>query len=205
VAQVGSLFAADAWFRITYIAGEVKEPKRNIPLALLYGAGLVIVGALSLGLLTGNLPTLPGGPGSSGDGGPSRTATPSNVVIVDPRADVPGTIAYVKAGNIWLQHGNRAEQLTSGGTDAMASFSPDGAWVYFVRSTSEAGRWRINGAARRFRLATPTLMRVHADGSGEPEALLTGRITSGSYTWSTSRQPAPRPTGRCWSPTGPTQ
>jgi len=159
-------------------------------------AGLVIVGVFSLGLLTGNLPTLPIGPGSSGDGGPTRTATPSNVVIVDPRADVPGTIAYVKAGNVWLQSGNKATQLTTGGHDSMAAFSPDGAWVYFVRTTPEAGRWRINGAARRFRLSTPTLMRVRPDGEGEPEALLTGRITSGTFTWSYFiRQPAVSPDG----------
>ena len=158
--------------------------------------GLVIIGALSLGLLSGNLPTLPGGPGSSGNGGPSRTATPSNVVIVDPRADVPGTIAYVKAGNIWLQRGNRAEQLTTGGHDAMATFSPDGTWVYFIRTAPEAGRWRINGAARRFRLSTPTLMRVRPDGESDPEALLSGRITSGSYTWSYFlRQPVVSPDG----------
>ncbi len=42
VAQVGSLFSADAWFSVTYIAGEVKQPKRNIPLSLMCGTGLVI-------------------------------------------------------------------------------------------------------------------------------------------------------------------
>ncbi|MEW5991218.1 MAG: hypothetical protein AB1736_07740 [Chloroflexota bacterium] len=162
----------------------------------LSAAGLVIVALLSVGLLTGNLPDLPGGPGASGDDGPTRTATPSNVVIVDPRADVPGTIAYVKAGNVWLQRGNRAEQLTSGGRDSMATFSPDGEWVYFIRTTPETGSWRINGAARRFRLATPTLMRVPPDGRSEPEALLTGRITPGSFTWSYFlRQPAVSPDG----------
>ena len=159
-------------------------------------AGLLIVGKLSLGLLSGNLPALPGGPGSSGGGGPGRTATPSDVVIVDPRADVPGTLVYVKAGNVWLQRGNRAGQLTTGGRDSMATFSPDGVWVYFVRTTPESGRWQINGQARRFRLATPTLMRVRADGESEPEALLTGRITSGELSWSSfMRQPAISPDG----------
>jgi APA family basic amino acid/polyamine antiporter len=43
VAQVGSLFSADAWNNITFTAGEVKEPKRNIPLSLALGVGLVIV------------------------------------------------------------------------------------------------------------------------------------------------------------------
>jgi APA family basic amino acid/polyamine antiporter len=42
VAQVGSLFSADAWNNITFTAGEVKNPQRNIPLSLALGAGLVI-------------------------------------------------------------------------------------------------------------------------------------------------------------------
>ena len=78
----------------------------------------------------------------------------------------------------------------------MATFSPDGAWVYFIRTTPESGRWRVSGLARRFRLATPTLMRIRADGESEPEALLTGRITSRDLTWSYFlRQPAISPDG----------
>ena len=42
VAQVGSLFAADAWNNITFTAGEVKEPRRNVPLSLALGTMLVI-------------------------------------------------------------------------------------------------------------------------------------------------------------------
>src|SRR6266581_5356127 len=41
VAQVGSLFSADAWNNITFTAGEVKEPRRNIPLSLAGGTALV--------------------------------------------------------------------------------------------------------------------------------------------------------------------
>jgi APA family basic amino acid/polyamine antiporter len=41
VAQVGSLFSSDAWNNITFTAGEVKEPRRNIPLSLFYGTLLV--------------------------------------------------------------------------------------------------------------------------------------------------------------------
>jgi basic amino acid/polyamine antiporter, APA family len=43
VAQVGSLFASDAWNNITFTAGEVKNPRRNLPLALAIGTGLVTV------------------------------------------------------------------------------------------------------------------------------------------------------------------
>src|SRR6266508_1463934 len=42
VAQVGSLFSADAWNNITFTAGEVREPRRNVPLSLALGTGLVI-------------------------------------------------------------------------------------------------------------------------------------------------------------------
>jgi len=41
VVQTGSLFSADAWNGITFIAAEVKEPQRTIPLSLLIGTGLV--------------------------------------------------------------------------------------------------------------------------------------------------------------------
>ncbi len=42
VAQVGSLFAADAWNNVTFTAGEVKNPRRNLPLSLAVGTGVVI-------------------------------------------------------------------------------------------------------------------------------------------------------------------
>src|SRR5213080_4228530 len=42
VAQTNSLFSADAWNNITFTAGEVKDPRRNIPLSLAFGTFLVI-------------------------------------------------------------------------------------------------------------------------------------------------------------------
>ena len=41
VVQTGSMFSADAWNSITFIAGEVKAPERTIPLSLLIGTTLV--------------------------------------------------------------------------------------------------------------------------------------------------------------------
>lgn len=40
-AMVGSLFSSDAWNNITYTAGEVKDPQRNIPLSLFFGTLIV--------------------------------------------------------------------------------------------------------------------------------------------------------------------
>src|SRR5881409_2296466 len=42
VAQTNSLFSADAWNNITFTAGEVINPRRNIPLSLAFGTFLVI-------------------------------------------------------------------------------------------------------------------------------------------------------------------
>lgn len=42
VSQTGSLFSSDAWNNITFTAGEVKEPRRNVPLSLALGTSTVI-------------------------------------------------------------------------------------------------------------------------------------------------------------------
>ncbi|MDP3556339.1 MAG: amino acid permease [Bacteroidota bacterium] len=43
VALIGALFSSDAWNNVTFIAGEVKEPQKNIPLGLLIGVLIVTV------------------------------------------------------------------------------------------------------------------------------------------------------------------
>ena len=42
VAQTGSLFSADAWNNVTFTAGEVRNPSRNLPLSLILGTGIVL-------------------------------------------------------------------------------------------------------------------------------------------------------------------
>ncbi len=42
VVQTGSLFSADAWNNVTFTAGEVRNPQRNLPLSLVLGTGLVL-------------------------------------------------------------------------------------------------------------------------------------------------------------------
>jgi APA family basic amino acid/polyamine antiporter len=39
--MVGALFSSSAWTNVTYVASEVKKPKRNLPLALALGTGIV--------------------------------------------------------------------------------------------------------------------------------------------------------------------
>jgi Tol biopolymer transport system component len=175
---------------------------RRLPFDLapaISGLGLVVVALVSFALLGGSLPSVAGpGGGDGGPGGPIRTPTPSNVVVVpdDPRAAIPGTLLYVKDGNIWSQSGTKAHQLTDGGNASMPAWSPDGTWIYFVDTASKKGRWLSGGITRTYNLTIPSLVRVHADGTGEPEVLLTGTVSRGSNLWSYFiRQPSISPDG----------
>src|SRR5947209_4783792 len=42
-AMVGALFSSDAWNQVTYVAAEVKNPRRTLPWGLFLGTGLVVV------------------------------------------------------------------------------------------------------------------------------------------------------------------
>lgn len=57
VVQVGSLFSSDAWNNVTFTAGEITNPKRNLPLSLALGTGVVL--ALYIGCNLVYLSVLP--------------------------------------------------------------------------------------------------------------------------------------------------
>jgi Tol biopolymer transport system component len=157
-------------------------------------AGLALVGAVTLSLLGGSVPFVGGSKGGIGGGGAGRTAAPSNVVLV-PEVSFPGSIVYAKAGNIWVQHGREVHQLTTGGTDSMPSWSPDGASVYFIRTRDALGLWPAQGVERHYQETVPSIMRVAAAG-GEPERILDGAISSNGRSWfSWIRQPVLSPDG----------
>jgi APA family basic amino acid/polyamine antiporter len=49
--MVGSIFSSDAWNNVTFIAGEIKNPKRNIGLSLFLGTLIVTVIYISANLM----------------------------------------------------------------------------------------------------------------------------------------------------------
>jgi len=49
--MVGSIFSSDAWNNVTFIAGEIKNPKRNIGLALFMGTLIVTIIYVSANLM----------------------------------------------------------------------------------------------------------------------------------------------------------
>jgi Tol biopolymer transport system component len=166
--------------------------------------GLVIVALVTLSLLNGDIPfvgTSTGGggsnTGSNGGGAITATPAPSNVIIVPPEVvTFPGTIVYVKAGNIWVQTGKEAKQLTTGGNDSMPSWAPDGTSIYFIRTVDGTGHWPASGVLRDYAMTIPNVMRIKADGSGDPVRILNGRVSINGRTWHAwIRQPVLSPDG----------
>ncbi len=104
VAQVGSLFAADAWNNVTFTAGEVKNPRRNLPLSLAIGTGTVILLYLACNLVYLKVLPLRGidsshsasvlsAPGASQSKGSIEAIQASEAGIQHAQADRVGTAA----------------------------------------------------------------------------------------------------------------
>ena len=121
VAQTNSLFSADAWNNITFIAGEVKEPRRNIPLSLAFGTLLVI------GLyLLANVAYLATLPFASIQNAPSdRVASETANVIF------PGTGATIMAVAIMISTFGCNNGLILAGARAYYAMARDG--LFFRR------------------------------------------------------------------------
>ena len=179
----------------------------GVPLAAVLSIiGLLAIGVVTFALGSGDIPFSVAGnnnPGSSDDPTVQKTPTPPDEVVVPtaPPVDVvkpiPGTLVYVKDGNIWLQTDRTPQQLTKGGRDAMPTFSPDGKLVYFVRTRPANGRWTINGALRDYKLDVPSLMYIPVTG-GSAKRVMDGVVDGpGNLKWSGFiRNPAVSPSGR---------
>ncbi|WP_276134957.1 APC family permease [Polluticoccus soli] len=58
IAMVGALFSSDAWNNVTFIAGEIKKPERNIGLSLFIGTFVVTALYVSMNLMYLNVLTI---------------------------------------------------------------------------------------------------------------------------------------------------
>ncbi len=158
--------------------------------------GLLLVGWLSFAFLTGDVRVPGTGNNSTGPAG-IATPAPSNVVIVDPLANVPGSIVYVKGGNVWIQSGRQVRQLTTSGVASMASWAPDGKSVFYVDTLPTRGLSPFGSTGRWYVMSVPDVMRIAADGSGQPQRVTTGRVRRGRYAWFYwIRNPTLSPNGR---------
>ena len=162
--------------------------------------GLLVIGVITLNLFNYELPFTGGNGGNGGNGtpgGPAITPAPSNIIVVPEEATFLGSIVYAKAGNIWVQTDQGATQLTDGGGASMPSFSADGAWITYVQTIAEKGKWPVRGRPSWYDIELNELRRIRADGSGQPQRLLSGQVRRGSLRWSAwIRQPVLSPDGK---------
>jgi Tol biopolymer transport system component len=162
--------------------------------------GLVLIAVVTINLFNYELPFTGGDPGNGNNGavgGPAITPAPSNVVIIPEEATFLGKIVYAKAGNVWVQTNDGATQLTNGGGASMPSFSADGNWVTYIQTSETRGKWPLRGRPTWYDIDLNDLMRVRADGTGEPQRLLSGQVRNGSLRWSAwMRQPVLSPDGK---------
>ncbi len=160
--------------------------------------GLIVVALITINLLQGGVPFVGGSSGNgNGNGGPIQTAAPSNVVVVPDVVSFKGSIVYAKEGNIWVQEGKDARQLTTGGSDTMPSWAPDGSAIYFIRTVDGMGRWPSAGVDRDYILSIPNIMRVTPDGGDRPVQILNGKVNKAGRTWHAwTREPVLSPDGK---------
>src|SRR5438034_939257 len=130
VAQTNSLFSADAWNNITFTAGEVINPRRNVPLSLAFGTFLVI--GLYLLANVAYLATLPfiAIQNAPSDRVASETA---NVIF-------PGAGATIMAVAIMITTFGCNNGLILAGARAYYAMARDG---LFFRSVGELNKFRV--------------------------------------------------------------
>jgi len=130
VAQTNSLFSADAWNNITFTAGEVVNPRRNVPLSLALGTFLVI------GLyLLANVAYLATLPFNALQNAPSdRVASETANVIF------PGAGATIMAIAIMISTFGCNNGLILAGARAYYAMAKDG---LFFRRVAELNKCRV--------------------------------------------------------------
>ncbi len=138
--------------------------------------------------------------------GPVATPRPQQTPIVTPPpnevATVPGTLLYVRDGDIYAFSGTTSTQLSDQGTDSSPTWSEDGKTIYFVRTKVQRGVTPPWGKdLGPFRAPSIThyatdIMSMDADGSNR-QRLFTSMFKNGKGYWSTvAIQPDISPDGK---------
>ncbi len=156
VAQTQSLFSADAWNNITFTAGEVVNPKRNVPLSLAFGTFLVI--GLYLLANVAYLATLPFAT--------IQNAPSDRVAVASANVIFPGAGATIMAVAIMVSTFGCNNGLILAGARAYYAMAQDGLFFRRVRELNKnhVPAWGliIQGIWAGF-LVLPRV--VHADGT----------------------------------------
>jgi len=201
VSQTGSLFSADSWHDLTFVAGEVRNPRRNLPLALGLGTSIVILLYLLCNICY--LAVLPVSEIQTAPG--DRVAT----LAVD--TVLPGVGKLAMALLVMVSTFGTVNALTLAGGRACYAMAQDG---LFFRRAGVLNRARVPGWAlmlqclwslalvlpRTYNLATNTYGNLYSDLLAYviSAALLFYILTvAGIFRLRSKRPEASRPY-RCW-------
>jgi APA family basic amino acid/polyamine antiporter len=130
VTQTGSLFSSDAWNNITFTAGEVRNPRRNVALAMALGTAIVIT--LYLLANIGYLVTLPLGA--------IQTAKDDRVGTAALAQIIPGLAVSVMAAAIMISTFGCNNGLILAGARAYYAMARDG---LFFRQAGQLNRAKV--------------------------------------------------------------
>jgi basic amino acid/polyamine antiporter, APA family len=143
--MVGSLFSSDAWNNVTFVAGEIKNPRRNIPLALLLGTLIVTVLYLLANVAYLSLLPLPGAASAADVLGrgiqfaeSDRVGTAAVSVLFGP------TAVAVMAGLIMVSTFGCNNGLILSGARLYYAMAKDG---LFLRPAADLNRQAVPGKA----------------------------------------------------------
>ncbi|HEY0785734.1 MAG TPA: amino acid permease [Acidobacteriaceae bacterium] len=127
VVQTGSLFSADAWNNVTFTAGEVRNPKRNLPLSLIIGTGTVLALYVACNFIYMYALPLHGAAGAATNLGRGiQNASEDRVATAVLQQIFPAYGAYLMAGAILISTFGCANGLILAGSRVYYAMSCDG-------------------------------------------------------------------------------
>jgi len=157
ISQTGSLFSADSWHDITFAAGEVKDPRRTLPLALGIGTSVVI-----LLYLLANVAYLLTIPLSAIQHAPSDRVATAVLQTIFPRVGAPLMAAAIMVSTLGC-----VNALTLAGARAYYAMAQDG---LFFPQAGRLNRARVPGwalTAQGIWAAILVLPRIYDPATGQ--------------------------------------
>ncbi|MCU1321632.1 MAG: amino acid permease-associated region [Acidobacteriaceae bacterium] len=145
IVQVGSLFSADAWNNVTFTAGEIRNPKRNLPLSLAIGTGVVLLLYVACNFVYLSVLPLAGDPSATTIAGRGiQFATEDRVATAVMERAFSGLGAKLMAAAILISTFGCANGMLLSGARVYYAMSRDGLFFKSVGKLSEKSKTPVN-------------------------------------------------------------
>jgi APA family basic amino acid/polyamine antiporter len=145
VVQVGSLFSSDAWNNVTFTAGEIRDPKRNLPLSLALGTGVVLLLYIACNFVYLSVLPMAGSPTATTIAGRGiQYATQDRVATAVMEAAFGGLGAKLMAGAILISTFGCVNGMLLAGARVYYAMSRDGLFFKGVGKLGERSGVPVN-------------------------------------------------------------